>query len=369
MRPSCIPSAHYAHRSRSEPLLTNHQPPPYLPAEHLELGILHTSGACLGHLAPLTRLASLHCAGALRLTPHGLATLAALRLPRLESLSLVNLAWGQPGDGGGSEGGAAARHSSDGAVSLQASGSLGGAADLHMDWMFEDGVDLPPLALAVLRALPSVAPALRNLRLGSCAGAAAAPLTAALGALTALECLQLQELLVQADDLAAALTPAVRSGGSALVAVDVRSKEDLASMRAAARTTAAQVAAAAAGGGDLLQAAAGHMAVQAAAAAVGQAAPWLAAAPGGGGGVLGGNLHPGVWGFNGGGGGGGVNGALQEAAVAGAVAVGAAGAGGAGAHAAGPHANVAGRLYSYRLARCEGAMVRCQMLPSSPSAA
>ncbi|KIY91752.1 hypothetical protein MNEG_16212, partial [Monoraphidium neglectum] len=76
---------------------------------YLELGALHTTGACLSHLAALTRLASLHAAGALRLTRGGLAALAALRLPRLESLSLVGLEAGEAAFSGRTDGAAPSR--------------------------------------------------------------------------------------------------------------------------------------------------------------------------------------------------------------------------------------------------------------------
>jgi hypothetical protein len=302
-------------------------PPPFVigfairAAEHLELGALHTTGACLGHVGQLTRLRSLHCGGVLRLSGQGLAAVAALRLPALEALSLVDLAPDYAPDDAGSRGsstggapsppppgpGAAARaSSSDGGAAPAAA-----AADRHGARPFWAGrvsaagpseaapapsLDTPP-ALAVLRALPAASPALRNLRLGSCRGLKpAAALAASLGALTSLECAQLLDAEVGPDDLAAALAPGIRCGASPLLSVDVRSAADLGDLRSAARVTAGQVAAAAAGSGDLLEAAAGFAAVQAAAAVAGLPTAWpapgggngggggAAAAPGGGGG-------------------------------------------------------------------------------------
>lgn len=320
--------------------------------EHLELGVLHTSGACLSHLAGLSRLESLHCGGSLRFDGRGLAVLGTLRLPRLQTLSLVDIPGGSGADAG---------------WPASTGGSYGGTGDRGGSPARRTGA-LLPAALSVLRALPPAAPALRNLRLGSCCGVGAGALAAALAALPTVEVLQLQELPLTAAEVCEALGPAVAAGLVSLIAMDVRSREDIASMRAASAASAALVAAAAAGGGgDMLNAAAGHMAVQAAAAAVGHGAAWPAPAAAmaagnaadGGGAAAGQVLLPG-W----------LHGAPVPLAD-GVLAMDAAGApppdeqGGPAAAVRPWRARGHGREYSYGLARCGGRLVDCRAMASA----
>lgn len=201
----CVKSIH-THRPSRMPL------PPTVRAEHLELGAMASSGVCLLHLAPLTRLRSLALGGAIALSGQGVASLARLQLPCLESLRLAGvkvlvqshaagaadahhagMSSGGGSDGGGSSKGASASRgssSSDGGSSSSGlSSGSGGSATID----------------ALLAAIGAAAPALQCLEVGSCTGLSPGGLSAAAEKLPALTHLRLVQQPLSVEQCQAAL--------------------------------------------------------------------------------------------------------------------------------------------------------------------